>query len=504
MAITGVFGSASAITGTTIGVGAGSQGSCVSNKDTSIYTNAYHAINACVIPGGTVGPGGYIDVKFEFSQSCSAATTTGAGFYFVLGGYTAGPTTIIPAANKSYRGSIRIRNVDNNSQIVTPMAGDGGTSVALTVISANLAIDQSLKFFTGPGETGSNSVALKGWSVDLHKVSSTATAVGLTGTNAFYGINHHFTYGSTPSKSDIISAMAVLKLNTIRVDWYGRSHSAGGIDNTTWITDLASAMHADGRFNMMLLCGLGTQDGAGVTFASETAAYNYWYDQGSYIAALTKPLGVVLYEMGNEIDSVSELRDLVVTQGTYIGDFSKGGTNMPTWNAWVGAQRGLYAGIKSVHTAAQVGSNAFTNASIWCSDALWEGAAPDGTLGHNPVRWDWTNWHLYTEGDATNVDYSGNPGAKFNLLKYIHNAYGKPIFLTEFNPAQSTASSQTIVVQWLSTWYALQNTLNIGGVVFYDWFDSPYQYCNASSSPSVPNSVGAAMTAFISANPALK
>jgi len=188
-------------------------------------------------------------------------------------------------------------------------------------------------------------------------------------------------------------------------------------------------------------------------------------------------------------------------QGTTLDDFSLGAASQ--WALMRGALRGVYDGIKGVNPNAMVGSNAFTNASIYAADALWNGTDPAGNKNQPQVRWDWTNWHLYTEGDATNVPYSGNT-LNFNLLKYIHYAYGKPIVITEFNPAETTASSKVHVVTWLSTWYAMQTTLNIAGVVFYDWFDSPYQYCNSNGSPSVPNSVGAAMTNFISAFPALK
>lgn len=505
MAISGTFGPGSAPTATVTGCGAGTQGSCLTTLHKNIFPTYMLQVNATLLPANATNAGGYFAINYELSQTCTASTVTGNSFFFQLRGVTLGPAVTIPPANKSYRGSMRIRNIDNQNVIITSGTSDGTAGAVMQTLSVDLTIDQTIFMKAYNGESGSNSIALKGWSIQAHMISSTATPSGLvSGKNAFYGLNHHYTYGSNPPNPSIISSMAVLGFNTLRVEWYGRSASSGGgIDNTTWITDMASAMQADGRFNLDVMCGI-SPNSAGGTFASELVAYNYYYDQGSYIASLTKPLGVVMYEMGNEVDASTTIRDLVATQGTSVSDFSKGGTNVATWSAWRGAMRGLYDGIHSVHPGAKVGSNAFVNASIWASDALWEGNAPDGTTGNNQVRWDWTNWHLYTEGDATSVDYSGLPGAKFNLLKYLHNAYGRPIVITEFNPAEGTASTETKIVTWLSAWYGMQHTLNIAGAFFYDWFDSPYRICNSNAAPTTLNSLGSALCTFISAHPAVK
>lgn len=506
MAINGTFGAASAATSTVVGYGAGTQGSCLTTPHKNQFPTYTLQVNGCVVAANSTGPGGHLDICYELSQSCTAGAVTGNTFFFQLKGVTLGPAITVPAANRSYRGNMRVRNVDNQNIIVTANAGDGTAGAAMQTMVVDQTIDQTIFFKAYNGESGSNTIALKGWTVEAHKISATATAAGLvSGKNSFYGINHHYTYGNTPTNATIISGMAALKFNTMRVDWYGKSVSSGtGIDNTTWVCDLASAMQADGRFNMLLMCGVSPNSASG-TFASELAAYTAWYDQGSYIAALTRPLGVIMYEMGNEVDSIPVLRPNPATQGTSISDFqSAGAANTATWAAWRGAMRGLYDGIKANHPTAKVGSNAFTNASIWASDALWEGMAPDGTTGYNQVRWDWTNWHFYTEGDATSVVYSANPGPQFNLLKYIHNAYGRPIRITEFNPAEGTASTEAKIVTWMSAWYALQGSLNIAGMDFYNWFDAPFQIANSNAAPTTLNSIGTALCNFISAHPALK
>jgi hypothetical protein len=463
---------------------------------------------AVLIPASAIGAGGYASVNYEWSQSCTAGTVTGSTFFMSMNGITLGPAVTIPAANRSYRGNLRIRNINNSSQLVTVAHLDGTAGAALQTTSFNFNIDQTLRFQAYHNEVGTNTIALKGWNVEAHKLSATAGTALIPGTKIFWGMNHHFTYGATPSNATMISAMKALKINMLRVDWYGRSHSVGGIDNTTWIRDLASAMQADGNnCTMDLLVGCGPYSSGSAVWASETAAYNFWYDQGSYIAAIVKPLGVIIFESGNEIDADQKIRPSTGNQGTARSDYGLT-ADSAVWVAARGALRGVYDGIKSVHPTAQVGSNAFTNASIWASDCWWDGVnALDGTTGGNQVRWDWTNWHLYTGTDARDNSFTALTGneAGFDLLRYLKNAYGRPVMITEWHPAQSTTASNIAAINTiLTSWYSAQDTLNLAGAIFYDWFDAPFGMGTDSTQPTLLNDVGTTLVAFHSSHPALK
>lgn len=498
MAISAIFGSAFNFSPyvTVIGYGAGTQGSCLTTKGVNGWMNQAMPV---YVPANSVKPGGYLDVKYELSSSLSGSPSTNY-FFVTLGGITVGAVTTLSSAG-SLRGSLRIRNVDNSAQIATVVQGDGVVGGNLFTFGCNMAIDQQLTFWTNGG-TSPNCVALKGWSVEAHNATATATPSALLsgGRKCFYGINAHIDEGNGPTIANRISAMKALGFNVLRVSWFGPTHSSGGVLATTWIQDMASAFAADSGslgLNMMVMVSCGPN----TVTATEADAYSAGFAQGVYAATNLGSKGVQLYELGNEIDADGRIRRITTTQGTTVDDFSLSST--VAWATWRGSMRGCYDGIKSVQPNAMVGSNAFTNASIWCSDALWNGTDPFGGSGNPVVRWDWTNWHLYTEGDATDVNYSSNT-VRFNMLKYLHCAYNRPICITEWNPVGgTTASTVALVNTWLTTWYNHQVDYNIGGVVWFSWFDGIYAIANTAT-PATVNDAGAAYRDFISAHPAVK
>lgn len=504
MSISGVFGSLSisvAAATSLVGAGAGSAGTCITGFGSQGYINV---IQNCRIPGGALGVGGYAQVSYELSSSITSGSNQ---FYTTFAGVTIGSILAIGAGQ--YKGSFNIRNQNNSVVLVTsPTLQMGSLSAtAVQAISANMAIDQMVQFAWAAG-VATNGNGLKGWSVECHNQTATAAPAGLLpGRKCFYGINAHIDEGNGPPIATRISAMKAMGFNVLRVSWFGRSHSSGGVLATTWIQDMASAFAADTQslnLNMMVMVGCGPYSATGVIFANETDAYANGFAQGSAAAFLMGPKGVQLYELGNETDADALIRRIPTTQGTVVDDFSTG--SIAAWNAWRGNMRGCYDGIKSVQPTAMVGSNAFVNASIWASDALWNGTDPAGGKGNPVVRWDWTNWHTYTEDDMTTVAYSGGQTGpvKFNMLQYLHNAYGVPICITEYNPAEATtASTNAHTVAWMTTWFNTQTANNIASLVWFSWFDGPYNIA-ITSAPTVVNSMGQTLIDFISAHPAVK
>lgn len=488
MSITGIFGSAGATSAVqfvkVIASGVRSANGSILNSN--IVGGWPRPEMSCILPANSLNAGGYFRVNYEFSNS-----GTGSLFYTQLAGKPIGATYSI-SGNSSYRGSLFMRYVGGGQIVATTGASDG-TQSPLTSLSCDLSIDQMFQIYSnGP-------IILNAWSVEACNATATAAPAGiLPGRKLFYGINAHIDEGNGPPIATRISAMKALGFNVLRVSWFGTTHSSGGVLATTWIQDMASAFAADSGslgLNMMVMVSCGPGVG------TEADAYSAGFAQGVNAATLLGSKGVQLYELGNEVDADTRIRRITTTQGTVVDDYSLSST--VAWATWRGSMRGCYDGIKSIQPTAQVGSNAFTNASMWASDALWNGVDPQGNTNNPQVRWDWTNWHTYTEDDMTNIDWApSNP--KFNLLQHLHNAYQRPIFITEYNPAEATtASTNAHTTAWMTTWYSAQATYNIGGLVWFSWFDGIYAIAGTAT-PATVNSMGQTLIDFISAHPALK
>ncbi|HEX7932883.1 MAG TPA: hypothetical protein VF573_07410 [Paraburkholderia sp.] len=270
----------------------------------------------------------------------------------------------------------------------------------------------------------------------------------------FHGVNGHYDYRYTPT--DVVSIMRNMGCSTYRV---------GVTDNgpqLSAVADIARAFQQAG-LTLFALIDIGVRDTNGVLFTSESAAYTRGKQCGAAIATVLAPLGVTMYECGNELTRDPAIIVDSTTAGTQVVDF-----NNANWPLMRGVMRGMMDGVKSVQPGAKCGIN-FCVADVGAADALWDGMQPDGTSGYPTVRWDLTTWHNYeVYGDIFNIGTDGS-GPGFDLPTYCKARYGKPFLITEWNtgPEKSQSYRANYITSHYATYYQARKTKNIQSVMYY-------------------------------------
>ncbi|RKT22092.1 hypothetical protein B0G69_5511 [Paraburkholderia sp. RAU2J] len=303
----------------------------------------------------------------------------------------------------------------------------------------------------------------------------------------FYGVNGHYDYTYTPTQ--LVSLLKGMGCTSYRV---GCTRDQNQINA---VVKIAQAFQSAG-LKLLVLINQGVTNASGQLYPNEVAAYQDNMAGAKKIAAALAPYGVTMYECGNEL----------TRQNATVIDFSYAGAlavdfNNTNWPIMRGAMRGMMDGVKSVQPSAKCGIN-FCVADIGAADALWEGMQPDGTSGHQPLRWDITTWHNYAAyGDIFAIGSDGK-GPTFDLPTYCKARYGVPFMITEWNtgPSETETSRASYITSQLSEFYAARKSHNIQSVMYYvlDSGDNTYGIVNNGSPISQPYS---AFTAFASAHP---
>ncbi|WP_345815731.1 hypothetical protein AAGS40_15845 [Paraburkholderia sp. PREW-6R] len=303
----------------------------------------------------------------------------------------------------------------------------------------------------------------------------------------FYGVNGHFDYTYTPAQ--LVSLVKGLGCTSYRV---GCTADAVQLNA---VVKIAQAFQAAG-LKLLVLINQGVTDSSGNLYANEVAAYLGNMAGAKTIASALAPYGVTIYECGNELTR----QNATVMNFSYAGSLAMDFNNT-NWPIMRGAMRGMMDGVKSVQPSAKCAIN-FCVADVGAADALWEGTQPDGTSGHQTLRWDITTWHNYDAyGDIFNIGTDGN-GPGFDLPTYCKARYGVPFMITEWNtgPDQSESFRANYISQQLGEFYQARKTHNIQSVMYYvlDSGNQTYGIMVNGSPISQPYS---AFTAFTSANP---
>ncbi|WP_345815750.1 hypothetical protein AAGS40_15950 [Paraburkholderia sp. PREW-6R] len=278
-------------------------------------------------------------------------------------------------------------------------------------------------------------------------------AVAATAGN-FYGVNGHWDYTYTPAQ--LVSILKAMGCTTYRVGC-----TADPIQLNAMV-QIAQAFQSAG-LTLFVLIEEGVFDSIGNLFGNETIAYYAGYATAQTIARALSPYGVTMYECGNEL----------TRQNGTVMDFSYAGElvmdfNNTNWPVVRGAMRGMMDGVKSVQPSAKCAIN-FSVADVGAADALWEGMQPDGSSGHQPLRWDITTWHNYDAyGDIFNMGTDGN-GPGFDLPTYCKARYGVPFMITEWNtgPDQTEDFRANYVTTQLGEFYNARKTHDIESVMYY-------------------------------------
>jgi hypothetical protein len=194
-----------------------------------------------------------------------------------------------------------------------------------------------------------------------------------------------------------------------------------------------------------------------LSYSDETAAYSANYNLGQNVAKILAGK-VPYYELGGEFDALCK----VSYDGSTIDQY-----NQSAFILCRGALRGLIDGIKAVDTKTPIMCGATAG---WLhtafSIALWNGQQPDGTGGHPTVRWDVTMYHWYSEmGNITDA-------AGVNVLNVLHNAFGKPIWITEFGSRPNNeAAVQSFITNGTVGMPMFENDRSAYNVIGVSWFE---------------------------------
>jgi hypothetical protein len=303
----------------------------------------------------------------------------------------------------------------------------------------------------------------------------------------FYGVNGHFDYTYTPAQ--LVSLVKGMGCTTYRVGCTAQPNQIYAV------TKIAQAFQSAG-LKLFVLINQGVTDANGRLYANEVAAYLDNMAGAKTIATALAPYGVTMYECGNELTR----QDATVVDFSYAGALAVDFNNT-NWPIMRGAMRGMIDGVKSIQPTAKCGIN-FCVADIGAADALWEGMQPDGTSGHQPLRWDITTWHNYAAyGDIFAIGSDGK-GPAFDLPTYCKARYGVPFMITEWNtgPEETESFRATYITSQLTEFYAARKTHNIQSVMYYvlDSGNNTYGIMINGTPISQPYN---AFTAFTSAHP---
>lgn len=298
----------------------------------------------------------------------------------------------------------------------------------------------------------------------------------------FYGANGHYDYSQTLAQQ--IAGLQTMRMTAYRVTYEGNQTSL------TYLQNLANALKGTG-IQMICCIDLSMTDSTGTIYPTEAAAYNAGYQVGLTVGNALIPLGVTIFETGNELDAKNGIRIPVqAVQGGIIQDF-----NNALFPAFKGVLRGCMAALREVGgSTIQIASNAFTACSTAMADYLW----------NQGIQWDITNWHNYEDyGLLSNMsmDYQK---PNMNVWDHLMSKYGKPILITEWNAKQSDTDAQR--AQWATTFLndtLTWNTLfpgSVMGVCVYQLFNgTPWGVLNPDG--TIQQSFGQTVHDFIINHP---
>jgi hypothetical protein len=449
------------------------------------YSNTTTAtpFDVIAIPANSVAPSGYAEFEIKWSMTSSASAKT---LQVVLGhtnfGWTDTQTTALSSTIK-----FTVQNRGNTSaQIMGSTAsGAGGSAIAFDTFTVDFTQEQRFTIWGSMAGT-SDTIKVESFTVTVYNPPVYAVNRLEYGTKLFWGANSHWDDSQTIAFH--IAGLKTMGMTLVRLAWEGPG-------TLPTLINWANALAADGTGIQMMVCLDVEIQSGGVIFPDEQTAYNVTFANCQPVVQALYPLGVTLFECGNEADT---------KDGINIGDQS-GGLPTDFSNALVPLFRGMQRGaIDAVHSVpgALAGSNAYTICSIGLSDMMYNGTQPDGTSGHPLVRWDWTSWHNYEDyGPLTAVEM-GNNRPWVNIYEYLNRRYKVPTIISEWNGKQSDTDPQRS--SWASRHmfeaYNNRNRWNIAAIIVYELYGSPWQVLDGSTNTPI-STFGTTVQSFITANP---
>ncbi|CAB3776390.1 hypothetical protein LMG28614_00205 [Paraburkholderia ultramafica] len=494
--------------------GGGSDGSGTSNG--SAVTNAIAHASTASASGTAIPPASLI------IDSSGATWTLSGGSVYRNGakaGATSGVTLMLYINNNVYhQGNGQFYSWNGSGWVWCNDPRLGGTSAdGTTLPAASYIIDKTGAIWTlvngviycngkTVGNTGGVSLVLwyggkiwhignGQWYVNVDPRNFTAQWLLCTDprlaaapqSGMFYGVNGHFDYTYTPTQ--LVSLIKGMGCTSYRVGCTADQNQINAV------VKIAQAFQQAGLTLLVLING-GVTDANGNVYTDDVVAYKANMAIAQKVASALMPYGVTIYECGNEMTR----QNATVNNFSYAGSLAMDFNNQ-NWPVMRNSIRGMIDGVKSVQPNAKCAVN-FCVADVGAADALWEGMQPDGTGGHQTLRWDITTWHNYDAyGDIFNIGSDGN-GPGFDLPTYCKARYGVPFMITEWNtgPDQSEAFRANYITTQLGEFYAARKTHNIQSVMYYvlDSGDNTYGIMINGSPISQPYT---AFQSFVAANP---
>ena len=438
------------------------------------------------LPGGMVGPDGWFELWIDWTCNSSANVKS-------IGAYCDHSGTAIGDSQTTTTASTFLVRIGNSNNIAANMANSsprpGQSTTGVITYTMDLSKEgHSIALWASIANSADN-MRIERWMLTAHNPPTYSVPRLKYGTPIFWGANAHFDDGQSIAMH--IAGLKTMGMKLMRITDEGGS-------SVSTIANYAQAFQADGTGLQLLVC-LDmdiTTDGT-TLFASEAAAYAAAFARAVATATALAPYGVTMYECGNEMDT---------KRGINSGD-PQGGLPTDFDNTKVsifrGIQRGAIDGIHSVNPAFIACSNAYTVCSIALADMMWYGTNPDGSTGHNLVRWDVTSWHNYEDyGPLMGVEM-GNSRPWVNIYAYANRRWGgKPIMITEWNGKASDTDAQRAV--WGSRFmyeaYSNRYRYNIAAVMVYELYGSPWAVLDGVANTPI-STFGTTVQSFITSNP---
>jgi hypothetical protein len=436
------------------------------------------------IPANTIGPSGYLEfeIKWSFTPSANAKTLG------VVLGHTNFAWTDVQTTNNSSTMKFTVQNQGSTQAQLgaSNVTGAGGSTIDFDFLAFDFTQEQRFTLW-GTLASASDVMKIQSFTVKAYNPPIYSNSRLQYGKPMFYGANAH--YDDTQSIAMHIAGLKTMGMKLMRMTWEGPVSMPN-------IIAYATALKADNTGIQMLLClDIEIQSG-GINFVSEQAAYATTYANVLPVVQALAPLGVTLYECGNEADTKRSI-NIGDAQGGLPSDFSN--TLVPLFR---GVQRGAIDAVHAV-PGCLAGSNAYTVCSIALADMMWYGTQPDGSSGWPLVRWDWTSWHNYEDyGPLTAVEMGVNR-PWVNIYEYLNRRYGGvPIIISEWNGKSSDTDPQRAAWASRHMFEAYQNRYrwNIAAIIVYAMYGSPWNVLDGTTN-AVISTFGTTVQSFISSNP---
>lgn len=306
----------------------------------------------------------------------------------------------------------------------------------------------------------------------------------------FWGANAHWDDlvqgGGGITTAQVVACLQTLGMTTLRMAY---ENNAGSLVS---LVAMAKALQGTG---ISLYCCLDLDmTAAGLT--DEASAYARGWAVAQTVVPVLKPLGVTIYECGNELDSKNGI-NTVGDQGAYPASFSS-----TKWPLMRGIIAGAVDGVQKMGCLAA--SNAFVLCGIGASDMLWNGTNPNGQGGFRQVRWDITAWHNYAPWGSMVTISRSFQAPNMNLLEYIARAYQRPIMISEFNgqTGNTQAAQLSYWTYQASDYYANRYKYNIMGCQTYELFGGfpDWAMVQTPSTATLYTPFGTGIQTFIASN----